>query len=121
MGLTLNTKEAIRDFQSYDRKTQQEFEKALKVYSMLMSSSQGSWLRRNVKQWTGFLGGSIAPKRKNKTTYWIGPILYRVIYDWFIERGGRGFGGYHYVQYSIDKHRDAFNRRIKKIVETTKK
>lgn len=123
--MKLNTKEAIGDFNKYDRKTQNSLMTTLATYAHAMSGEQTKYLKSRVKDWTGRLGGSISPtKSKNGLSWAIGPSD-RIQYAWYIEKGaapsqksrGNNFAGYGYVQHSVDKYTRSFFRAIKKAVE----
>lgn len=115
MGIKIDTKSAIKDFDNYDRKTQRKLNKTLDTYSKLIRSTQWSILRNKVIKWTGNLANSITIDKKENERE-IGPK--GVVYANWIEYGGRGgFSGYHYMRDSLKQYKGKYFKQIKKDIE----
>lgn len=113
-----NLNEVLGDLRKYDTTSRRAFQKTLFTTAKLMEQSQRQSLRAKVKKRTPNLEVAITAQKKNSRTWWIGPILFQVAYDWFIERGGptpKGgyFAGYFYVEQSVKKYKAYFNSRLK--------
>ena len=117
MGLTLDVRSAVGDFDRYDQKTQQRFGRTLLTTAMLVESTQKAILRNRVKKWTGRLASTISISKGDRFTRLVGPDVARAAYAAWIEWGGGKFKGYHYVRDSVKKHRKGFINRLKKDIE----
>ncbi len=114
MGIKIDTESAIKDFKDYDIKTQTKMDHTLDTYANLIRSSQWSILRNKVIKWTGVLANSIKVTRR-KGVREIGP--QGVVYAKWIEYGGGSFPGYHYMEESLNKHKNSFTQKLKKDIE----
>lgn len=119
-SFTLNTKEAIGDFNQYDKKTQGRMQRTLKAYALHTTGEQQAILKAKVKNPTGRLSSSIRPQKINALNWEIGPN--NIVYAWFIEAGAapgqnNSFKGYHYVRDSLKRIKSKFIQALKRDVE----